>query len=74
LGPYTPLLRHLARWIAQIERQDTQQNVRRVVEAYKNELVKLKLMNADEAEWDGSYAAVESGDQKYFTLLSTTHR
>ena len=23
-------------------------------------------MNADEAEWDGSYAAVESGDRKYF--------
>jgi len=51
---------------AQIERQDTEQNVRRVEEAYKNELVKLTLMNADEAEWDGSYAAVESNDQKYF--------
>ncbi len=51
---------------AQVEQKDTQQNVNRVIDAYNNELVKLNLMNADEAEWDGTYAAVEYGDQKYF--------
>lgn len=51
---------------AHVEEQDTQQNVRRVLEAYNDELLKLNLMNADEAEWDGSYTAIKSGDYKYF--------
>lgn len=51
---------------AQIEKEDSEQNVRRVVNAYNNELDKLNLMNADEAEWDESYAAVETINKKYF--------
>jgi diguanylate cyclase (GGDEF)-like protein/PAS domain S-box-containing protein len=63
---YTTSKAILLRGFARIEAQDTQQNVRRVLEAYNDELIKLNLMNADEAEWDGTYAAIESIDQKYF--------
>lgn len=51
---------------AHIEEQDTQQNVRRVLEAYNDELIKLNLMNADEAEFDLSYNAIKAHDYKYF--------
>lgn len=50
----------------QVEEEDTHQNVQRVMEAYTDELTKLNLMNADEAEWDGTYDAIAKGDQKYF--------
>jgi diguanylate cyclase (GGDEF)-like protein/PAS domain S-box-containing protein len=51
---------------AKVEEQDTKQNMRRVTDAYNDELNKLNLMNGDEAEWDGTYAAIENGDRKYF--------
>ena len=51
---------------AKIEEQDTNDSVRRVLDAYNDELNKLNLMNGDEAEWDGTYAEIENSDNKYF--------
>lgn len=63
---YTTAKSILLSGFAQVEQKDTQQNVRRVIEAYNDELAKLDLMNADEAEWDGSYSAIKAGNYKYF--------
>jgi diguanylate cyclase (GGDEF)-like protein/PAS domain S-box-containing protein len=49
-----------------VEEQDTYQNVHRIVQAYNDELSKLNVLNGNEAEWDGTYADVESGNLKYF--------
>lgn len=50
----------------QVEEQDAYQNVRRIVQAYNDELSKLNVMNGDEAEWDGTYKDIETGNLKYF--------
>jgi PAS domain S-box-containing protein len=49
-----------------VEEQDTHQNVRRILQAYNDELSKLNVLNGNEAEWDGTYADVQSGNLKYF--------
>ncbi|PSB41438.1 EAL domain-containing protein [Chroococcidiopsis sp. CCNUC1] len=50
----------------QVEEQDADRNVRRIVQAYNDELNKLNIMNGDEAEWDGTYTDIETGNLKYF--------
>ncbi|MBD2307176.1 EAL domain-containing protein [Chroococcidiopsis sp. FACHB-1243] len=50
----------------QVEEQDADRNVRRIVQAYNDELKKLNIMNGDEAEWDGTYTDIETGNLKYF--------
>ncbi|AFY89743.1 EAL domain-containing protein [Chroococcidiopsis thermalis] len=50
----------------QVEEQDADQNVRRIVQAYNDELNKLNIMNGDEAEWDGTYTDIETGNLEYF--------
>lgn len=63
---YSTASKILLNGFAQVEEKDTHQNVSRVLEAYNDEISKLNLMNADEAEWDDFYAAIKTGNNEHF--------
>jgi anti-anti-sigma factor len=50
---------------AQVEEQDTRQNVRRVLDAYAADLEQIHITSGDWATWDDTYAFIADGNQAY---------
>jgi diguanylate cyclase (GGDEF)-like protein len=55
----------LLQGFAEVEAQDTRQNVKRVQDALSEEITKLELTTTDWAEWDDTYAFIEDANKTY---------
>lgn len=55
----------LLRGFAQVEQQETRENVKRVQEALANDLAQLNITTRDWAEWNETYTFIENRNKAY---------